>query len=128
MLLLASYFAGIAFNASRLGVIHGIAHPLGALYGLPHGLICSACFIPSIRLNKETIRDKYDTLSQVVGTDFLERVQDLLDALRIASPFKGRSLKEKEKIINETLVSGSTAANPRTIVAVDVEFILREIF
>ena len=127
-LLLGSYLAGIAFNASRLGVIHGIAHPLGVMYGLPHGLICSVCFIPSIKLNKNAISGKYDTLSRITGGDFLQRIDTLLGRLKIKSPFKGKVLIEKEKIIRETLFSGSTAANPRQVTAQDVECILEEIF
>lgn len=127
-LLLASYLCGIALCSSRLGVIHGIAHPLGVLYNLPHGLICSVCFIPSIKINRQAISRKYEVLSNLVGMDFIERVRQLLEILKIASPFKGKEIIEKEKIIEETLRSGSTAANPKSIGRDDVEFILKEVF
>ena len=127
-LLLGSYLAGIALSSSRLGVIHGIAHPLGTLYNLTHGLICSVCFIPSIKLNREAMGKKYEIMSNILGMDLLERVEMLLAALKIISPFKGRRLIKKEKIIEGTLKSGSTAANPRRIDRDDVEFILKEIF
>jgi alcohol dehydrogenase class IV len=127
-LLLGSYLAGIALSSSRLGVIHGIAHPLGALYNLPHGLICAVCLVPSIKLNKEAMGKKYQILSELVGMDLLERTEELLCRLNITSPFKGKELIEKEKIIQETLQSGSTAANPKDITRDDVEFILSQIF
>ncbi|MBN1688378.1 MAG: iron-containing alcohol dehydrogenase [Candidatus Omnitrophica bacterium] len=127
-LLIASYFAGTALASARLGVIHGIAHPLGVLYGLPHGLICAVCFIPSIDLNRKDMGKKYEALSQAVGKDFKERVEELLKILKITSPFQGKTLIEKEKIILETLTSGSTAANPKPVVREDVEFILRALF
>src|SRR3989338_1566420 len=127
-LLLGSYFAGVALASARLGVIHGIAHPLGALYDLPHGLICSVCFIPSIQLNRDAMGKKYELMSQAVQTDFEEKVRELLSRLRITSPFRGKPVIEKEKIIRETLQSGSTAANPKTIVRADVEFLLRQLF
>ena len=127
-LLLGSFFSGIAFSHSRLGVIHGIAHPLGVLYGVPHGLICSVCFAPSIKLNLPVIRQKYEIMSQAVGTDFLRRITGVLTELRISSPFKGKPLMEKEMILRETLKSGSTAANPKPITPEDVAFILDEIF
>lgn len=127
-LLLGSYLGGIALASSRLGVIHGIAHPLGVLYDLPHGLVCSVCFIPSIKLNKKIIARKYDIISDLLGMDFMERVEILLKALKIESPFKGKAISEKEKIIEETLKSGSTAANPKEVVREDIEFILKEIF
>ena len=127
-LLLGSYLAGIALNSSRLGVIHGIAHPLGVLYNLAHGLICSVCFIPSIKLNRSAMGKKYEIMSNIVEMDFLKRIEMLLDILKISSPLKKKRLVGKEKIIEETLKSGSTAANPKRIDRTDVEFILGEIF
>ena len=127
-LLLGSYCAGIALAHSRLGVIHGIAHPLGALYKLPHGLICSVCFMPSIKLNHDAMGLKYETMSETVGVDLFERIEVLLDVFKISSPFKGKKIIKKESIIQETLRSGSTAANPKPIRREDVEFLLGELF
>lgn len=127
-LLLGSFFCGIALSSSRLGVIHGIAHPLGALYNLPHGLICSACFIPSIKINREAMGKKYEIMSSTIGMDLSKRVEMLLSILKITSPFKGKGLIYKEKITEATLKSGSTAANPKRIDRDDVEFMLRELF
>jgi len=128
-LMLGSFFSGIAFSHSRLGVIHGLAHPLGVLYNVPHGLICSLCFAPSIKLNLEAMgNQKYAIMSQAVGMDLLQKVHELQKTLKIVSPFKGKPIPEKEKIIEETLKSGSTAANPKPITRDDVEYLLREIF
>ncbi|MEA3489090.1 MAG: iron-containing alcohol dehydrogenase [Candidatus Omnitrophota bacterium] len=125
-LLLGSFFAGIALASSRLGVIHGIAHPLGALYGLPHGLLCSLCFIPSVKLNREAMGKKYDIMSEVLGKDLLERIEELLASFEISTPFREKEFAEKEKIIEQTLTSGSTAANPKKVERKDVEFLLEE--
>ena len=128
-LLLGSFFSGVAFSHSRLGVIHGLAHPLGVLYNVPHGLICSVCFAPSIKLNLEAMgNQKYAIMSQAVGTDLLQKVHELQKTLKITSPFKGKPILEKEKIVSETLQSGSTAANPKTITREDVEYLLKELF
>jgi len=127
-LLIGSYSAGIALAHARLGVIHGIAHPLGALYDLPHGLICSVCFIPSLKLNRDVMGKKYDTVSECIGMDLLERAHQLIETLGVVSPFKGKKVIEREKIIEETLISGSTAANPKPIQREDVEFLLNELF
>jgi len=127
-LLLGSYLGGIAFTSSRLGVIHGIAHPLGALYGLPHGLICSVSLIPSVKINREVMGGKYEVMSSVAGMDLLKRIEMLLAGLEITSPFKGKKLIEKEKIIEAALKSGSTAANPKHIDRDDVEFMLTNLF
>lgn len=127
-MLLGSYLGGIAFQSARLGVIHGIAHPLGALYQLPHGLICAACLVPSIELNRKAMGKKYVLMSRLAGGDFLKKVRHILSALKIISPFQGKELIEKEKIIKETLESGSTAANPKKIGRSDIEFMLKYLF
>jgi len=127
-LLLGSYFAGVAFASSRLGVIHGIAHPLGALYNVPHGLICALCFIPSIRINRDVMGSKYEKISDTLNMDFENRITQLNDTFSIASPFAGKEIIDKEYIIEATLTSGSTAANPKKIEREDVEFILGDLF
>lgn len=127
-LLLASYLGGIALASARLGVIHGIAHSLGALYAKPHGLICSVCLIPSIKLNRKAMGKKYEAICALLDMDFIARTEQLLESFSIISPFLGKPVIDKEKIIKETLESGSTAANPKTITRADVESLLAELF
>ena len=43
----ASYEAGVAFTRSCVGYVHAIAHTLGGLYGIPHGL-ANAVILPHI--------------------------------------------------------------------------------
>lgn len=44
---LAQYIAGMGFSNVGLGLVHGMAHPLGALYNTPHG-IANAILLPQI--------------------------------------------------------------------------------
>jgi alcohol dehydrogenase class IV len=127
-LLLASYLAGVAFHSSRLGVIHGVAHPLGALYEVPHGLVCAVSFPIAIKINQDSIGEKYDVLSETVNRDFYTRVTELLEKFALCSPFKGKKIIDKDAIIEATLTSGSTLANPKKITADDVEVFLKELF
>lgn len=127
-MLAGSYYAGVALANARLGVIHGIAHPLGVIYQKPHGLVCAVCLPASIKLNKTAMGQKYKSLCKEVGLDFLERSEALIGLLAIRSPFKGREVIDKGRIIEETVKSGSTAANPKQITAEDVEFLLKELF
>ncbi|MDD5218156.1 MAG: iron-containing alcohol dehydrogenase [Candidatus Omnitrophica bacterium] len=127
-ILVGSYFAGVALAHARLGVIHGLAHPLGVLYHVPHGLVCSVCFVPSIQLNREAMGRKYDTMSRTIGQDLEQKVCKMIADLNLVSPFRGKPILEKEKMIEETLKSGSTAANPKPIGREDVEFLLKELF
>lgn len=134
-LLTGSYLTGIALSSSRLGVVHGLVHPLGALYDLPHGLLCGITLAPALELNKpffKTIstRNKYGVVSSHMGNqDLIEFTHELLSELQIdENILKGKEIIEKDRIIAETLASGSTKANPKTISAGDVEFLLERLF
>ena len=127
-LLTGSYLAGVALSFARLGIVHGLAHPLGSLYHLPHGVVCAACLPYAIELNRDAFASKYDTLSSVLAGDLLERILQLMERLQMTPPFRGRPLREANRIIQETLDSGSTRANPRLISRTDVEWMLERIF
>ncbi len=127
-LLAGSYLGGLALANARLGVVHGLAHPIGARYHLPHGQVCAICLPHAVEFNRETIGAKYGLMSAAVGGDLLDRINSLLDRFGIESPLKGRPIRDKAAIIEETLASGSTAANPRPVTPADVEWFLKRIF
>jgi alcohol dehydrogenase class IV len=127
-LLVGSFFAGIALSHARLGIVHGLAHPLGSRYHVPHGLACGVCLPSAIEFNRSAMGGKYGRLSEAAGGDLLGLTRRLLTALRIESPFAGRRLDDVAGIVAETLASGSTAANPRVVAAADVEALLRTLF
>jgi len=127
-LLAGACLAGMALSNARLGVVHGLAHPLGARYNAPHGLACAACLPAAIRFNREAMGAKYDRLSAEIGGDLLATAEALIQRLEIRSPFAGRPLTDVPAIVAETLESGSTAANPRTVTADDVAALLRIVF
>ncbi len=128
VLLEGSYLAGIALSNARLGVVHGLAHPLGVRYHLPHGVVCSVCLLPALKFNRAAMGPKYDAMGRMLGGDPVERVAELITMLGISSPFAGRELADADGIVQETLASGSTAANPRSVQAADVDALLAEIF
>lgn len=127
-LLTGSYLAGVALSFARLGIVHGLAHPLGSLYHLPHGVVCAACLPYALELNREASGPKYDALCVAVGDDLLNCTRDLMRTLSLSSPFRGKALQEKELIIREALASGSTKANPKSITRSDVEWLLEKLF
>lgn len=127
-LLTGSYLAGIALSNARLGLVHGLAHPLGVRYHAPHGLVCAVCLPPVLSFNRQIIGDKYDRMGEVLGGDPVERASELLKELGVGSPFKGQLPIDFEGIVKEALASGSTAANPRDVTASDIEAILAGLF
>jgi alcohol dehydrogenase class IV len=127
-LLAGSYLAGVALAQARLGVVHGLAHPLGAFYHLPHGLVCAACLPAALELNRAAMGETYARLSEAVGGDLTEITAGLIERLGIQNPFKGQPLVRLSDIIEQTLSSGSTQANPKRIEKTDVEVLLNRLF
>lgn len=127
-LMLGAHMAGLALSYARLGVVHGLAHPLGERYQIAHGHICALCLPAALRFNRDAIPDKYATLSEAVGGDILERVETLLENLEVSSPLIGHPPPDDADLIAEVLGSGSTKANPRDVGPDDVKALLAELF
>jgi len=50
---------GLALASARLGLVHGLAHPVGSRFDLPHGLVC-ALFLPGVlAFNEPVAATKY---------------------------------------------------------------------
>lgn len=123
-----SYLAGIALSNARLGLVHGLAHPLGARFHASHGLVCAVCLPLVLAFNRDVIPEKYARMSEMAGEDLLSYVQSMGGKLGIQNPFVGKHLHDPEMVIEETLASGSTKANPRPVTAEDVSTLLNTLF
>ena len=63
----AQYVAGMAFSNVGLGAVHGMAHPLGAIFDIPHG-VANALLLPIVmEYNAPTALDKYVTIAKAMG-------------------------------------------------------------
>ncbi len=63
----AQYIAGMAFSNVGLGVVHGMAHPLGAIFDIPHG-VANALLLPTImEFNAPAALDKYVEIAKAMG-------------------------------------------------------------
>ena len=120
----ASFVTGLAFSVSRLGVVHGLVHPLGARTGLPHGLLCGLCLPLALEFNREAVPDKYAELSRLLGQDPVAFVKDLHRDLGLDNPLLHSTIPDWEGIAVETMDSGSTAHNPRPVSQEDVSWFL----
>ncbi|MCL6615420.1 MAG: iron-containing alcohol dehydrogenase, partial [Firmicutes bacterium] len=63
----ASLLAGVALANARLGAVHGLAHPLGVYYDLPHGLVCAVLLPWVMRFNLQVAYEKFARLAEVWG-------------------------------------------------------------
>lgn len=119
---LGSLLAGLALASARLGLVHGLAHPLGSLYHLPHGLVCGALLPWVIDFNLDAASAKYAHLARTLGVgreadDLLEWTEGLVDDLGGDVDFVEAGLTRDDfaRIVPPTLGSGSTKHNPRAV-------------
>ena len=64
---LGQYVAGMGFSNVGLGLVHGMAHPLGAFYNTPHG-VANAILLPHVmRYNAEYTGDKFREIARAMG-------------------------------------------------------------
>jgi alcohol dehydrogenase class IV len=63
----AATIAGAAFNNSMVGLAHAMAHALGGLYNLPHGLCCALALPVAMHFNLESQRERFEEIAQVMG-------------------------------------------------------------
>ena len=64
---LGQYIAGMGFSNVGLGIVHSMAHPLGALYDTPHG-IANAIILPTVmEYNASETKEKYRESARAMG-------------------------------------------------------------
>jgi lactaldehyde reductase len=99
---LGQYIAGMGFSNVGLGIVHSMAHPLGALYDTPHG-VANAIILPTVmEYNAEATGDKYKYIAQAMGVKGTEDMSQeeyrkaAIDAVRKLSEDVGipKDLKE----------------------------------
>jgi len=71
---LGQYVAGMGFSNVGLGIVHSMAHPLGALYDTPHG-IANAIILPTVmEYNAPATGDKYKHIAKAMGVEGTENM------------------------------------------------------
>ncbi|HIY33672.1 MAG TPA: lactaldehyde reductase [Candidatus Eubacterium faecigallinarum] len=80
---LGQYIAGMGFSNVGLGIVHSMAHPLGALYDTPHG-VANAIILPTVmEYNAPATGEKYRDIAKAMG---VKGVDDMtLDEARKAA-------------------------------------------
>ncbi|MEE8110314.1 MAG: iron-containing alcohol dehydrogenase [bacterium] len=63
----ASCMAGMAMTNAGLGLVHALAHPLGALAKIPHGVACALLLPPVVRFNQPLAGEGYARLAEILA-------------------------------------------------------------
>lgn len=141
---LAQYVAGMGFSNVGLGIVHSMAHPLGAFYDTPHG-VANALLLPYImEYNADSsAAPKYKDIAKafgVIGTESMsvkEGIKAAIDAVKqlslsVGIPQKLHEIGVKEEDIPELAVAAfndvCTGGNPRLTSVKDIEGLYRKAF
>ena len=117
----ASLIAGIAFNNGWVALAHAIAHALGGLFDLPHGLCCALALPVTMEYNLEARREKYAKIAELLGEssaeEGIERIEVLNKEIGIPSGLRELGVGEDDlaRIAALALADGSTLFNPREV-------------
>ncbi len=127
---IAANIAGVAFSNAMVGMVHAMAHSLGAKYGVPHGLANSILLPHCILYNMDACPDRYAMVAEAMGTrkegmNDLEASNTLVKAIydltkKIGLPQRLRDVHVPKEGLIEcaelSLSDGSIVYNPKPIV------------
>lgn len=131
----AATIAGAAFNNSMVGLAHAIAHALGGLYDLPHGLCCALALPVVMHYNLPHRHERFEQIAQVLGMptaeDSVLKVRQLITDVGIPAHLidVGVEVSETdlETLTDLTFADGSILFNPVQPTREEVKQLLRHI-
>ena len=137
-MLYGSTLAGMALANARLGGVHGMAHPLGFRYHIPHGVVCGLLLSHTMAYSIDYAVPKYAQVARLLGLETqgtddrtaaeraVERVGEIVSAVNLPLHLShfGVRVDDLDSIAQESLPSGSLKHNPRPLSADDVKAIL----
>lgn len=138
----AQYIAGMGFSNVGLGAVHGMAHPLGAFYNIPHG-VANALLLPYVmEYNMPSSVGKYKKIAEAMGYDIQgmtdeEAAVAAVDAvkqlsLQLGIPQKLSEIGVKEEDLEQLAQSASadvcTPGNPRDVSVEDLLALYRKAY
>ncbi|EPR76064.1 Alcohol dehydrogenase [Leifsonia rubra CMS 76R] len=139
-LLFASHVVGVGFSHTGLGLVHGVAHPLGGQFNIPHGFALALVMRAVLRFNRQHREDRLarvgfalgvaDTnASEAVNADAaVERICSLAVEVGLGGSLSQFGVTESalESLARDTLADAVTANNPVFPTFEDVLSVLKE--
>ncbi|MCD8261639.1 MAG: lactaldehyde reductase [Bacteroides sp.] len=139
----AQYIAGMGFSNVGLGIVHSMAHPLGAFYDTPHGVANALLLSYVMEYNADShAAPKYKDIAKAMGVDIAgmsteEGVQAAIEAVKALSisigiPQKLHEIGVKEEDIPELAIAAfndvCTGGNPRSTSISDIEALYKKAY
>lgn len=133
MMGMAQYIAGMGFSNVGLGIVHSMAHQLGAVYDTPHG-IANAMLLPTVmEFNAEVSYERYRDILKELGypadkytkqeviKTFVERIKDLSEEVGITTTIKdyGAKLEDIPMLADKAMEDPCKPGNPREVTKED---------
>ena len=124
---LGQYIAGMGFSNVGLGIVHSMAHPLGAVYDTPHG-VANAIILPTVmEYNAPATGEKYRDIAKAMGVEGVDAMtqeqyrQAAIDAVKklsadvgIPADLKGIVKEEDVQFLAESAYADACRpGNPR---------------
>ena len=140
---LGQYIAGMGFSNVGLGIDHSMAHPLSAVYDIPHGTACAILLAPVLKFNAPATGERYREIARamgVAGVDAMSQEEYRAAAIEavaklstdVGIPTKLSELGVKEEDIDflaaSALADACTPSNPRDVTKEQIAEIYRSIF
>jgi len=73
---LGQYIAGMGFSNVGLGIVHSMAHPLSAVYDIPHGKACAMLLTAVLKFNAPATGEKYREIARVMGVPNIDAMDE----------------------------------------------------
>ena len=131
---MAQYIAGMGFSNVGLGIVHSMAHQLGAVYDTPHG-IANAMLLPTVmRFNGVVCADRFREILVNIGrpdaehlndqdviNTFVWMISELSKAVGINTTIKDYGVKEEdiEMLADKAMMDPCKPGNPREVTKED---------
>ena len=139
---LGQYIAGMGFSNVGLGIVHSMAHPLSAVYDIPHGKACAMMLTAVLKYNAEATGEKYREIARAMGVKgvdamsqeeyraaAIDAIQKLADDVKIPKSLLEAGVKEEDiKFLSDSAFADvCTPGNPKDVTAAAIEQIYRSI-
>lgn len=140
---LGQYIAGMGFSNVGLGIVHSMAHPLSAVYDIPHGKACAMLLTAVLKFNAPATGEKYREIARVMGVPNVDAmdeatyrqaaidvIQKLADDVGIPKSLSEAGVKREDIpfLAESAFNDACTPGNPRDVSLDDIIGIYESIY